>query len=194
MPEGIGQPMRTSLLLCAAVTLSLLALGCGGGGSGTTTPGSGGFPAIPSSPSSPGGPSGPSGPGAPSGVATDTQPPAFTNVRLFPIAFDFAGGTLTISADVIDASPVLQVTATVQRAGAEPVSVPLNRTSGSSWQGTWTVPANQSTTGQRQTYTVSLRAQDAAGNLSPAISAGSLSVAAPDSGDSLPPPPVWPNL
>ena len=95
---------------------------------------------------------------------------------------------------MIDASPVLQVTATVQRTGAEPVSVPLNRTSGSSVAGNLDRSRQPGTTGQRQTYTVSLRAQDAAGNLSPAISAGSLSVAAPDSGDSLPPPPVWPNL
>lgn len=182
--------MRTSLLCAAALALSLVVLGCGGGGNGTTTPDTG----IPSTPGTPGsgGSGGNGGGGSTGGGAADTRPPVISGGRVSPTAFDFRGGVVTITADVTDASPILQVMATIQRLGGNPVTVTLNHASGATWQGTYTVPANQSTTGQRQVYSVSVRALDSAGNTSQLYAIGTVSVSATE--DPLPPPPSWPDF
>lgn len=169
-----------SLVVCAmALALSVGLLGCGGGG-GDSSAGGG---------SSSGGTS--SG-GSSSGGMVDTQAPTISNPRLSPTTLDFRGGVVTISAEVTDASGISSVIATVQGPGTTAEQVTLNLTTGTTYAGTWLAPANSSTAASA-TYTVSVRATDTRGNVSANHAAGTLTVLPPDPGDTVPPPPVFPD-
>ncbi|HHX39143.1 MAG TPA: hypothetical protein GX715_04190 [Armatimonadetes bacterium] len=162
-----------------ALALSVGLLGCGGGG-GDSSAGGG---------SSSGGTS--SG-GSSSGGMVDTQAPTISNPRLSPTTLDFRGGVVTISAEVTDASGISSVIATVQGPGGSTETVELAQTTGTTYSATWGASANSSTTAS-VTYTVSVRATDTRGNVSPNHAAGTLTVLPPDPGDTVPPPPVFPD-
>ncbi|MBI3948793.1 MAG: hypothetical protein HY321_22985 [Armatimonadetes bacterium] len=160
--------MRSPLLFALLLGLALAAAGCGGGGGDSTTPDGG-------------------------GTGPDTQAPALTGVALSTASLDFRGGSVTVSANVTDASGVATVTATIAREGTTIGTVTLSPASGSTYSGTYSVPPNGSATGAAQTYTVVVRATDTKGNASAEVSAGSVTVTAPDPGDQVPPPPVFPS-
>ncbi len=87
-----------------------------------------------------------------------------------------------------DATGVAAVTATVTGAGT--TSIPMSKASGSStYTATYTVPANMSSDGKAQVYSVVISAVNTAGSKSsaPAIQ---ITVPAPDSP---PPPPPYPS-
>lgn len=160
--------MKSPLIFAWFLGLALAIAGCGGGGAVTPSPG------------------GPVGP--------DNQPPVLSNVALSATTLDFHGGSVTISANVTDASGVANVTATIAKGGVVIGTVALSSAGGTTYSGTFSLPANQNATAASDVYTVTLRATDVNGNTSADVSAGSITVTAPDAlGDQVPPPPVWPS-
>jgi len=181
--------MKTPLLCAAALSLVLALAGCGGGSTGSVTPspnggGSGG---------SGGGGSNGGGSGGSGGSTSETQPPGVSNAALSTTSMDFRGGPLTIRADVTDASGVQAVVATVQKSGGPPTDVPMSL-SGTSYQAAYTILANQNSGGQADAYSVSIKATDTRGNATQPVAVGTVTVAAPDAGEQVPPPPSFPSL
>jgi len=60
----------------------------------------------------------------------------------------------------------------------------------STYEGQYTILANQNTSGTPDVYTIGVRATDVLGNAAPAVAAGNVTVAAPPSGP--PSAPVFP--
>jgi hypothetical protein len=117
--------------------LLVLLLGCGGGGGGGV-----------------------------GGVPSDTTPPSISDVQVTPSQFRFAGGEVTISAQVSDPSGIAEVWAEVQKPDGTRERVGMSSVGGV-YQGRYQIGANASTNGQPQVYRVWVRARDGRGNETP---------------------------
>jgi hypothetical protein len=117
--------------------LLVLLLGCGGGGGGGV-----------------------------GGVPSDTTPPSISDVQVTPSQFRFAGGEVTISAQVSDPSGIAEVWAEVQKPDGTRERVGMSSVGGV-YQGRYQIGANTSTNGQPQVYRVWVRARDGRGNETP---------------------------
>lgn len=124
------------------------------------------------------------------GTSVDTRGPAVSNVSVTPASLTFNGGQINISATVSDTTGVQSVVAVIAKSGSTPVEVPMTA-SGTTYTASYSIPANTSTTGQTNVYSVTVRATDTL-NYSSTMAAGSVQVAAPDE-ETVPPPPVFPS-
>jgi hypothetical protein len=118
--------------------LLVLLLGCGGGGGGGV-----------------------------GGVPSDTTSPSIKDVQVTPSQFRFAGGEVTISAQVSDPSGIAEVWAEVQKPDNTTMEVPLSLVGGDRYEGKFKVESNTRDDGQPLTYRVWLRARDRNGNETP---------------------------
>jgi hypothetical protein len=117
--------------------LLMLLLGCGGGGGGGV-----------------------------GGVPSDTTPPSISDVQVTPSQFRFAGGEVTISAQVSDPSGIAEVWAEVQKPDGTRERVGMSSVGGV-YQGRYQIGANTSNDGRAQAYRVWVRARDGRGNETP---------------------------
>jgi hypothetical protein len=101
------------------------------------------------------------------GVPSDTTSPSIKDVQVTPSQFRFAGGEVTISAQVSDPSGIAEVWAEVQKPDNMTMEVPLSLVSGDRYEGKFKVESNTRDDGQPLTYRVWLRARDRNGNETP---------------------------
>jgi len=104
------------------------------------------------------------------GQPGDTQGPTIANAQAtLPAGFRWTGGTVTLSADVTDASGVKSITATVTRQKTGAASqVALAPGPAPAYTSTYAAAANLNNDGAAETYDVTLAATDNADNVSTA--------------------------
>lgn len=108
--------------------------------------------------------------------AADEDPPVVTDASVTPTQLPKAGGTVTITATVTDDVGVQQVYAEISGSDGSYTSVGLAHTTGSTYQGTTTIPGNG--TEEERSYSIVVFAADAAQNYSEGVGAGEVSVEA----------------
>ncbi|HTE20264.1 MAG TPA: hypothetical protein VK689_18010 [Armatimonadota bacterium] len=96
------------------------------------------------------------------GAAGDTQAPRISDCVVSPRSLPSAGGSVNISAVVVDNSGASQVTAQVTNSGGSTVSIPLTPDKDNRYRGSFSAPPTGSTGPER--YQVLIVARDASGN------------------------------
>ncbi len=100
------------------------------------------------------------------GAPLDTTPPSISDVQVAPSQLRFAGGEVTISAQVSDPSGVAEVWAEVQKPNGTKEQVEMSSVGGV-YQGRYQIGMNTSNDGREQAYRVWIRARDRQGNETP---------------------------
>lgn len=90
------------------------------------------------------------------------QRPQIAKPTLNLTTLRFPGGELTVSAEVTDDKGLTRVWAVVTKPDQGTEEIALARTSGSTFAGNWTAPANTRTDGQSQMYSIRIYAKDTA--------------------------------
>jgi hypothetical protein len=107
----------------------------------------------------------------------DTELPVIVSCDVLPRTLIAAGGTVTLRANVTDNAGVDRVEAIITDSQSASITMFVPLKSGSTYEGTWTAPANGEQT--PQSYHVTFRAVDTSGNEATA-DCGAVTVNAPD--------------
>ncbi len=110
----------------------------------------------------------------------DTTAPVVSGFTIDPPRGGWHAGTCALSLQATDDTGVTSVTARISGPNADAAPVALSLTSGHTYTGTLTVPANVNSDGSDNTYLVTAWAMDAAGNTTPVDQSLAFTVPAPD--------------
>lgn len=105
------------------------------------------------------------GRGGGGGTAADVTAPAIgPGQAQLPNGFTFAGGGVTLAADVTDNVGLAEVTALVHPPSGPDVTLAMNSAGGNTYTVDYTAPANLRADGAAELYSITVRASDTSGN------------------------------
>lgn len=100
--------------------------------------------------------------GGSSSTPSESVDPVLSSINISPLTIHFTGGDVTVSADATDNVGIASVVVNVSGAGSQQVS--LSNSSGDTYSGTVSLPANESLVNQDAVYSLQIVAADDASN------------------------------